>query len=165
MNTRWKTIATIAFPVLAGSIAGALANKSSRQTYEKLETPDFAPPGWVFPIAWTTLYATVGVAKYKFDQSKKAETVQKTGDAIYATQLSLNYIWSFLFFKYKLRGTALLDAILLWLAVLINGYYFQKSSKQAGALFIPYASWVSFAIALNYATWQLNRAKMAEGKS
>lgn len=154
---KWKTLATIAFPVVTGTVVGVFANKSSRETYQKLKTPEFAPSGWVFPTAWTTLYTSVGIAKYKFNRSKKTQGTQNIGDVVYAAQLSLNYLWSFFFFKWQLRGTALLDAILLWLSVLINGLYFYQSNKQAGLFFIPYATWTAFAFFLNYSTWQLNR--------
>lgn len=157
-KSKWKLAVTVAIPLVGGTIAGALANKSSNNKYKNLETPDFAPPGWVFPIAWTTLYATMGIAKYKFDKIPKASDIQTAGNSAYMAQLCFNFMWSFLFFKWNLRGTALVDAILLWTTVILNTYYFYKENKLAGMLMVPYAGWTTYAVALNYATWKMNRS-------
>lgn len=159
MNEKIKKLTkTVALPLIGGSIAGVLANKRSKSKYKKLHTPKFAPPGWVFPVAWTTLYTTTGVAKYKFDTSPKPSNAQTEGNTIYLTQLFFNSMWSFLFFKWNLRGTALIDAILLWITVILNTYYFYKGNKLAGALMIPYVGWTSYAVVLNYSTWKMNKA-------
>lgn len=158
-KSKWKSIATVAVPLIGGTIAGALANRSSKTKYKKLETPNFAPPGWVFPVAWTSLYTTMGVAKYQFDQKPKTRSNQTYGNSAYIAQLSFNFMWSFLFFRWNLRGTALVDAMLLWTAVVLNTYYFYRESKLAGSLMLPYVCWTTYAVALNYATWKMNTDK------
>src|SRR5699024_11624277 len=109
---KWKLAGTVALPLIGGTIVGTLANKSSKNKYKKLDTPYFAPPGWVFPIAWTTLYTTMGIAKYKFDQTPKTSNIQTSGSASYLAQLYFNFMWSFLLFNWYLRVTALVYAIL-----------------------------------------------------
>lgn len=156
-HNKWKLAASIAIPVIGGSILGTLATKPAKEKYKKLDQPSFAPPGWVFPVAWTTLYTTMGIAKYIFDQKPHVKKVDKFGDAAYSTQLGLNFLWSFLFFRWNLRGTAFIEAALLWSAVTLTTYYFYKKSKIAGMLMIPYIGWVTFALGLNYSIWQLNK--------
>lgn len=156
-NNKWKLAASIAIPVIGGSILGGLATKSAKEKYGKLEQPSFAPPGWAFPVAWTTLYTTMGIAKYIFDQKPSIKNIDKYGDVAYSTQLGLNFLWSFLFFKWNLRGTAFIEAALLLSAVTLTTYFFYKKSKVAGSLMIPYIGWVSFALGLNYSIWQLNK--------
>ena len=34
--------------------------------YEQLAKSALTPPGWVFPIAWTTLYLAIGIAAFLF---------------------------------------------------------------------------------------------------
>lgn len=155
---KWKLAGTVAVPLIGGTIVGTLANKASKHKYKKLDTPDFAPPGWVFPIAWTTLYTTMGIAKYKFDKTPKDPNIQTAGSTTYITQLCFNFMWSFLFFKWNLRGIALVDAILLWITVILNTYYFYKENKLAGTLMLPYIGWTTYAVALNYATWKMNES-------
>lgn len=157
MVQKWKLITSIAVPVIGGSIIGGVAAKSAKSTYKQLNTPELSPPSWVFPVAWTSLYATMGTAKYCFDQKPKAADNQMMGSALYRAQLFFNFLWSFLFFRWNLRGTALFDAILLWISILLNGYYFYLNSKTAAVLMLPYLGWVTYAVALNYNTWNDNK--------
>ncbi|AOV07463.1 TspO/MBR family protein [Sporosarcina ureilytica] len=158
-NNKWKLVTSIAIPLIGGTIAGTLATKSAKAKYQNLQTPSFAPPSWVFPVAWTSLYTLMGVAKHQFDKQPKTSNLQTGGNATYTTQLGLNFLWSFLFFRWNLRGTALVDASLLWTAVTLNTYYFYRGSKLAGSLMIPYTGWTTYAVALNYATWKMNRGR------
>lgn len=156
---KWKATASILAPLVGGTIVGTLANKNSRFKYEKLETPNFAPPGWVFPVAWTSLYTLMGVAKYQFDKIPKTASKQMAGNAAYFAQLTFNFIWSFLFFKWNLRGTALVDAMFLWISVMLNAFFFYQESNIAGIIMYPYICWTTYAVALNSATWKMNREK------
>lgn len=159
INNKWKLAAKIALPVIGGSILGTIATKSAKEKYKKLKQPSFAPPSWVFPVAWTTLYTTMGVAKYLFDQKPYDKNINPYGQALYNTQLGLNFLWSFLFFRWKLRGTAFIEAALLWSAITLTTYYFYQKSKVAGTLMLPYLGWITFALGLNYSVWQLNKVK------
>lgn len=154
---KWKLAATIALPVIGGSIVGMVATRKAKEQYKSLKQPAFAPPSWVFPVAWTTLYTTMGIAKYKFDEQPKSKQLEQYGNSAYSTQLGLNFLWSFLFFRWRLRGTAFVEATLLWSAATATTYYFYQNSKTAGTLMIPYVGWVTYALGINYATWQLNK--------
>lgn len=156
-NNKWKLAATVALPVISGSIIGFIATRNARNEYQQLHQPKFAPPGWVFPVAWTTLYTTMGIAKYKFDLKPKSDKVEQRANLAYSTQLGLNFLWSFLFFRWNLRGTALLEAAMMWTAITVTTYYFYLQSKTAGNLMIPYLGWVTFALGLNYSIWNLNK--------
>lgn len=98
----------------------------------------------------------MGTAKYQFDQVPKSPKLQKQGSLAYQSQLSLNFLWSFLFFRWNMRGTAFIEASLLCSAVIVSTYFFYQKSKWAGTLMIPYILWVSFALVLNYRTWRMN---------
>lgn len=157
MKWKWKLVASIAVPLISGTIVGHLATRSAKQKYQNLKKPNFAPPNWVFPIAWTILYITMGVSKFQFDKQLKTIAQQNSGNKTYTTQLGLNFLWSFLFFRWNLRGTALVNASLLWTMVTLNTYYYYRKNKLAGSLMIPYVIWVTYAVALNYAIWEMNR--------
>ncbi|MEC0346625.1 TspO/MBR family protein [Peribacillus frigoritolerans] len=58
--------------------------------YDKLNKPAFAPPSWTFPVAWTSLYTIMGIAKYRI-ASKEKES--KSAELLYDTQLGLNFLW------------------------------------------------------------------------
>jgi len=153
-----KLALSILIPVIGGSITGWIANKNAQEKYKKLKQPSFSPPGAVFPIVWTVLYTTMGIAKYRVDQKTKY-LIRDTSPAIplYDLQLGLNFLWSFLFFRWGLRGTALVEISIMLASIALTAYEFQQVDKTAGALMIPYVGWVTFALGLNYAVWKLNK--------
>ncbi|MDH4257454.1 MAG: tryptophan-rich sensory protein, partial [Candidatus Aminicenantes bacterium] len=74
----------------------------------------------------------------------------------FAVQLGLNMLWSILFFGLKSPFLALIEIIVLWIAIFLTILKSLRVSKLAGVLLIPYLIWVSFAAGLNYSIWTLN---------
>lgn len=75
---------------------------------------------------------------------------------LFAVQLVLNLVWSFLFFGFQWIGGALAEILVLLGAILVTMLAFWRLDRVAGALFAPYAAWVAFATVLNAAIWRLN---------
>ncbi|WP_374956485.1 TspO/MBR family protein [Orenia metallireducens] len=61
-----------------------------------------------------------------------------------------------LFFGSRSPLLGLAVIIVLWVAILLTIKRFNKISKLAGSLLIPYILWVSYATLLNLAIWWLN---------
>ena len=123
--------------------------------YEGLAKPPLTPPGWVFPVAWGALYAAMGVALYLYVTARE-RPMPRLPLALFATQLLLNGLWSWLFFGLHRPGLALFDLALLWLVLIATIATFWRRRRAAGALLVPYLVWVSFAGYLNAALWWLN---------
>lgn len=81
----------------------------------------------------------------------------KTGLAFFLTQLVLNSLWSAAFFGIPSPLAGLVVIAALWLAILATVITFLRVSLGAGLLLIPYISWVSFAAALNWSIYTMNR--------
>ncbi len=77
---------------------------------------------------------------------------------VFAVQLALNGLWSILFFGMRAPGLALVEIILLWIAIAITTVLFWRVTPTAGVLLLPYLGWVSFASVLNASLWWLNRS-------
>lgn len=148
---------SILVPVVGGSVTGWLANRNAQSKYKKLIQPSFAPPAPIFPIVWTSLYTIMGIAKYRADEKVKHTKENTPAIPLYELQLGLNFLWSFLFFRWGLRGTALIEMTAMLAAIALTAYEFQKVDNTAGALMVPYIGWVAFALGLNYAIWKLNK--------
>ena len=99
----------------------------------------------------------MGLAKYRADQKVQQDDKQSPAIPLYDLQLGLNFLWSFLFFRWGLRGTALIEMTILLGAIAMTAYEFQKKDSTAGALMVPYIGWVTFALGLNFAVWKLNK--------
>jgi len=73
-----------------------------------------------------------------------------------STQLALNAAWTPMFFCFHLILPALIDIVLLFIAILITMLAFKGISFWASMLFLPYLLWVGFATILNGLIWNLN---------
>jgi tryptophan-rich sensory protein len=51
----------------------------------------------------------------------------------------------------------LLAIVALWCAIAATILSFHRSVTIAGWILVPYLAWVSFAMALNFEIWRLNR--------
>ena len=80
----------------------------------------------------------------------------RTALVLFGVQLALNAGWSLIFFGLRRPGFAFAEIILLWLAIALTTVAFFRVSTAAGALFVPYLAWTSFAVFLNAAIWRLN---------
>ncbi len=163
LNNFFKLIITIVVSQLAGVIGSVFTTSAIPTWYAGLVKPALNPPAWVFGPAWTTLYALMGIALFLVwrQHSNILENVRmlriwRVSIAAFFVQLFLNAIWSIIFFGLQNPGWALIDIVVLWLAIVWTMFIFYKISKPAAYLLVPYILWVSFASYLNYSIWMLN---------
>jgi len=120
--------------------------------YDTLVKPSWTPPKWLFPVAWTVLYAMIAVAGWLV---WKAEGIG-AALVVWAVGLALNAAWSWLMFGEKQIGWALADLVGMWLSIVVFIVLALPVSQTAAWLFVPYLVWVSYAGALNFAIWRAN---------
>ncbi len=75
---------------------------------------------------------------------------------LYAVQLVFNSAWSWFFFGRRNGAQATINAVLLWLAIMLTLIAFWRRDTLAGVLFLPYLAWVTFANALTISVWRRN---------
>jgi benzodiazapine receptor len=142
--------------LLIGFTPGAVGGRfQPGEWYAALTKPALTPPGWVFPVAWTLLYATMGVALFLVWQRRGAP-LRTSALAVFAVQLVLNAAWSWLFFGLHRPDLAFIDIVALWVLILASAVLFRRIRPVAGALLLPYLAWVGFASYLNLMLWRLN---------
>jgi len=124
--------------------------------YAALQKPAWNPPNWIFAPVWTTLYALMAVAAWLVWR-RGGWAVQRGPLALFVGQLLLNAAWSPLFFGRHRPGLALLDLAVLWVVLGLTVVVFGRVRRVSAGLLAPYLAWVTFAGALNFALWQLNR--------
>ncbi|MDB5644020.1 MAG: TspO protein [Hyphomicrobiales bacterium] len=149
------SLAVAALPVIAASAIGTFATLPNIPGwYAALAKPSFTPPNWLFGPAWTTLYVLMAYAFYRVLRTDYTDRTLPV--AAFLLQIALNAGWSVAFFGGRSPLAGLLVIVPLWLTILWTCVLFWKRDKLAGALFIPYLAWVSFAAALNFEVWRLN---------
>jgi len=122
--------------------------------YARLQKPSWAPPGWLFGPVWTVLYALMGIAAWLVAAKGGSS---RTPLVLWGAQLGLNATWTPVFFGLRAPGLALVNIVLLWLALVGTVLAFFSRRPLSGVLLIPYLAWVSFATALNFEIWRRNR--------
>ena len=153
MKKRWLLLLVcIALPLLVGLLS-ALLSRSGMERFDAVIQPPLSPPAWLFPIVWTLLYASMGVASYLVLTSGN---VQANALRAFGVQLILNFFWSILFFNLQAYYFAFIWLLLLWAAVLVTTVLFYRIRPAAGILLIPYLVWITFAGYLNLAVAVLN---------
>ena len=81
--------------------------------------PFFTPPGWVFPVVWTILFALMGISAARIYQTAPSKS-RSTGLNLFIAQLVVNFFWSLFFFNAQAFGFAFLWLLLLWVLVLLG---------------------------------------------
>lgn len=156
MKPVFKLIFSILVPLVVGGVSSAFTIPGVRGWYTTLKTPAFNPPNWLFAPVWTVLYIMMGIAFYMVWKSRAANLLKKRAMTLFAVQLSLNFLWSFIFFTLHFKAAALIEITILWISILLTILSFSKISQPAAWLLVPYICWVSFAGILTYSIWYLN---------
>lgn len=145
----------ILIPVIGGFVVGYL-NRSTMNIYDMLKKPFFTPPNIVFSIVWIILYILMGIAAYRIFMKNKQGVDDRGGYFFYLLQLMINFLWSFIFFTFRLYGISFIVLIILFILIVMTFIKFIKLDKIAGYLLIPYLIWVTYSGVLNFFIWMLN---------
>jgi benzodiazapine receptor len=139
---------------IAGAIGSWATFPNVRDWFPLLLKPAWNPPSWLFAPVWTTLYVLMGVAVWRAWRAGGPAAPRLV--RVYFVQLFFNALWSVLFFGLKQPAWALADILVLWGLLFWLQAGLWRSDRVAGALWVPYVLWVSFATALNAAIIRLN---------
>jgi tryptophan-rich sensory protein len=150
---RRPMLAFILVTLAVGAAASAFTEPNISGWYDRLIQPGYAPPDWIFPPVWTTLYVVMAVAAWRVWRKTGLNSIPII---FYAGQLVLNFAWCGIFFALHRMDLALAEILALDLAILTTMILFFRRDRWAGILFLPYLAWTLFASLLNYGVWQLN---------
>lgn len=152
----WKPYAFwIIFTEAVGGLSGWLTREGMEQYKTSIIKPPLSPPGIVFPIVWTVLFALMGVGTARIWLSP-ASGWRSRALGIFLVQLAFNFFWSIIFFNLQSFGLALAWLLVLWLMIIWMIRTFHKIDPLSARLQIPYLLWVTFAAYLNFGVWRLN---------
>lgn len=149
-------IICLIIPLSIGALGGFFTMEAVKTWYTTLNKPSFNPPNYLFGPVWSTLYAIMGIASYLIWKRRNVAKNYTLAASVYFIQLVLNLMWSFIFFYQQQIGLALIEIIILLVAIIANSIVFYRINKVAGLLYIPYIMWVSFATVLTYSIYMLN---------
>ena len=107
------------------------------------------PPNWVFPVVWNSLFFLISLSLFYAWVSGSRQERKKTA-VVFGINLSLNLLWSVLFFGLKMPNIAFFELILVWISIAAMMLITWKIEKKSAWLLAPYLLWLSFAGVLNF---------------
>ncbi len=159
MSAARSVISLVFFIAVCFAIAGIgsyVTFPAVTDWYAGIKKPTWTPPGWLFGPVWTVLYLMMAVAAWLVWR-RAGLSAAAVPLSIFALQLALNLAWSLIFFGKHNIGLAFVDIMLLWFAIIATIITFGRVNMLASWLLTPYLAWVSFASALNFTIWNMNR--------
>lgn len=147
-------IGWIAITACAAAL-GSAASAGARDFYTTLQRPAWAPSGALFGPVWTVLYLMMAVAAWMVWKARNFIGA-RVALLLFAVQLVLNALWSWLFFAWHQGALAFLELLLLWVTVLLTTNLFWRVRSAAGMLMVPYLVWLTFAGVLTLVIWRTN---------
>ena len=156
-HKRWVPLGLFLVLAFAAAGIGALAATTGIEGwYATLQKPAWNPPRALFGPVWSVLYVLMAVATWQAWNTGDARRARRTV-SLYSAQLTLNALWSVLFFGLHRPGMAFVEILILWAVLLVIFVRYWRIKRTAAFLWAPYLFWVSFAAVLNGAIWSMNR--------
>ncbi len=148
--------------VAAAAVGGSVATDPDGQWYARLKKPDWQPPSSAFPVVWTSLYAGIAITSTlvlnELERRGEAEAAADYRRKL-AVNLTLNGLWSWLFFRSHNLGAATAGAAALAASSSGLAKAGGRVRGRYGLSLLPYAAWTSFATVLAGTIWSLNRRR------
>ena len=157
VKRNWKSyLFWILLAEAVGALSGWLTREAMKNYGQTILQPPLSPPGWLFPVAWTLLYALMGIGAARVYGTPPSK-LRSLGLNLFVVQLVVNFFWSPIFFNLQAFGLAFVWLLILWTLVLWMTKVFRKTDSLAAKLQLPYLFWLTFAAYLNLGVWYLNK--------
>ena len=157
MKKSTKTFVLSIVLTLGVGVLSALLTRNNMDVYDDIRKPFLAPPGVVFPIVWTILYTLMGLSfAIVLLKSAKEGIYAVPAIALYIAQLTVNFLWSIIFFNLEAYLFSFIWLLLLWVLIGAMIIKFYEISPLAAYINVPYFIWVTFAGYLNFMIYALN---------
>ncbi len=152
---RWALF-TVPAIIFLGFLSGRIANSGyGNRWFAALAKPDFMPPAWVFPVAWSILYLLLGLAIAMILHARGAK-LRAPAILLFVVQLLANYYWTPLFFRSHMVTEAFWLILFMIAVSALTAVLFARIRLAAAVLMLPYIGWLIFAAMLTYSIDQLN---------
>jgi tryptophan-rich sensory protein len=151
-----QLIGALALCQAVGILGAFFTVKAISTWYRTLKKPSFNPPNWIFGPVWTLLYALLGIVLYRLWQLDSSNAGRSLALALFWIQLSLNAIWTPIFFGLRALWPAFIEILFMLAAILATTVALIQVDNFSAWLMVPYVACVSFAALLNYQLAKLN---------
>lgn len=152
---RWAVV-TVPAILLLGFLSGRSVPAGDENAwYQALVKPALTPPGWLFPIAWATLYILMGLALAMILNARGARG-RGLAVGLFVLGFAMALAWTPLFFGAHQVGAATLLIGGMVVVGIATAVAFGRIRNTAAWLMVPYLVWISFAGMLSWGIDRLN---------
>lgn len=130
-----------------GFLLGLVTQTNIYPWYEHLDKSSLTPPGYIFSIVWSLLYALLAVIAWMLSNRNTAPSKKIT--VLFTLQMLMNWAWTPLFFGlhwFMPSAIWLVSLTCLNMLLIIEA---KKTHKTIAWLLVPYLLWLVFASYLN----------------
>lgn len=158
MTRRRPLLAPIAVGIAAAAFVAILGSTITElgPWYRALRQPAWSPPDWVFPVAWTTVYACTVAAGVTAWRATVTGRARERLIGLFAANAFLNVLWSLIFFRLHRPDWAFAEVVVFWVSIVLLVAVAARPSRTARLLLMPYIAWVTLAAVLNLEIVRLN---------
>ncbi len=128
---------------LIAFLLGLLTQANIEPWYNSLHKSSLTPPGVVFSIVWSILYALLGYIAW-FLSSNKSQSA-KSLIYLYGAQIIMNWAWTPLFFQFHWIKLSAIWLIVLTCLNWVLIAQLKAKQKTVALLLLPYVLWLMFA--------------------
>ena len=108
-------VLNILIPVVGGFLTWYINRNAINVYSSSAKKPFFTPPTMVFFVVWSILYILMGIAAYRIYMKNKKNNDDNGAYFYYLVQLIFNFMYSFIFFTFRLYGIAFIWIIILFI--------------------------------------------------
>lgn len=149
LRTTIRLAACLVLCLGIAAVQGLITRPEIAGWYAGLAKPSWTPPSSLFPIVWTALYIMMAVALWRLWEKAAPSPARHRAIALFLVQLALNAAWSPLFFGAHATRLALINIMLLLVAIALTMLASARVDRAAAWLLAPYLAWVGYAATLN----------------
>jgi len=157
MPTIYAVTVSFVICAIAAALEGACAGKNVKSFFERLQSPAYAPPLWVWYIIGIVYYATFVFVLYRILSLNSDSILKLVTLSLIVFMMTANAMWNYVFFRARklflafVTGSAapVFDA-LLFVCLL-------RLDSLAAWTLIPYLLYRVYAVWWGCALWKLNR--------
>ena len=131
------------------AVQGIVTRPQIAGWYSTLAKPSWTPPPSIFPVVWTALYVMMAVALWRLWDRSAPSSARNRAIVLFLIQLVLNATWSPLFFGAHAVRVALIEIVVLAIAIALTIIASVRVDRTAAWLLAPYLAWVAYATTLN----------------
>lgn len=142
------------------AVIGQVTGGDMQGWYQTLNRSPLNPPGWVFGVVWTILYAVLAVSTWLI-WMKRDEYVVAPALMLFGLHMILNWAWSFVFFTFHMTAVSFFWILAILALAIVLFFIFRGIRPAAAYLLIPYMGWLCFAGYLSFYIWQNNAADLS----